>query len=371
MANDLSLTPAMGLEVQLCGDAHLGNFGGYATAERSLVFDLNDFDETLPGPWEWDLKRLVVSAVVLGLDIGFRASACRHAAIAAARAYRKAMHEFAGGPYLDLWFATLDARSAVAAYAGDSTTLESAFAKGRLRTHQSTLPTLIDTRGNRRCFREDPPLISRRAPELRRHLDEALAAYRRSLPADRALLFDRYTPIDVARKAVGVASIGLRCYVIYLEGQNDDDPLFLQLKEARESILEPHLRKSPFASHGRRIVAGQLIMQAASDPLLGWTSFANNHFYARQLRDMKTTVPLDQFAANGLRAYVALCARVLARAHSASGDAAQIAGYLGHGDRFDRALADFAETYAGQVQRDFRSLREAIGKGTIRAVCDE
>jgi uncharacterized protein (DUF2252 family) len=371
MAHDLAATPTMGLDVQLCGDAHIGNFGGYATPERALVFDLNDFDETFPGPWEWDVKRLAVSAAVLGRDLGLRPAACRHAALAAARGYRKAMHQFGTGPYLETWSAKLDAETAVDVFAGQASILEQAFARGRDRTHRSTLPKLVAKRGGRYRLVDEPPLITRRAPELRRHLDEALAAYRRSLPPDRALLLDRYTPVDVARKAVGIASVGLRCYVVFLQGQDEDDPLFLQVKEARESVLEPHLRRSPFSSHGRRIVAGQQIMQAASDPLLGWTAFAGHDFYVRQLRDMKTSVPLERLAAAERGVGTEIGGRVLARAHAASGDPAQIAGYLGHGDRFDRAVADFAESYANQVERDFGAFRDAIGKGTIRAVKDD
>ena len=371
MAQDLASTPTTGLFVQLCGDAHIGNFGGYATAERSLVFDLNDFDETLPGPWEWDVKRLAVSVTLLGRENGLKSGACRQAVCAASRAYRTRMRALSDKPYLDVWFTPTRAEAAVDAYGDDSGLLENALDDGLDRTNRATLPKLTDELNGRRRFKEEAALVSRRADRLRRELGEVLAAYRRSLTVDRRLFLDQYTVADVARKVVGVGSVGLGSYVLLLLGPGSDDPLFLQLKEAPASVLEPHLNKSPFPHNGQRIVAGQRIMQAASDPLLGWTQLAGRDYYVRQLRDMKATIPIERFAADGLADYAALCAGVLARAHACSGDAAQIAGYLGRGEQFDSAMARFAETYADQVEKDHQALLAAIARGTVRATFED
>jgi uncharacterized protein (DUF2252 family) len=371
MAHDLAAAPTTGLLVQLCGDAHIGNFGGYATAERSLVFDLNDFDETLPGPWEWDVKRLAASVVVLGRENGLKAAACRQAVCAMAKAYRTRMWELSDKPYLDIWFTPTRAEAAVDTSDDDSALLEKALHDGSHRTNLATLPKLTDERNGRRRFRDDPPTVTRRADRLRRELGEVLAAYRRSLTVDRRLFLDRYNIADVARKVVGVSSVGLGSYVLLLQGAGSDDPLFLQLKEAPPSVLEAHLAKSPFPHNGQRVVAGQRIMQAASDPLLGWTQLAGRDFYVRQLRDMKATIPIEQFDADGLADYAALCAGVLARAHACSGDGAQIAGYLGHGDQFDNAMARYAESYADQVEEDHQTLLAAIGNGNVRASVED
>src|SRR5215213_2007408 len=283
MAHDLAPTPTTGLSVQLCGDAHVGNFGGYATAERSLVFDLNDFDETLPGPWEWDLKRLAASVALLGRENGLKSAARRQAVCATSRAYRRRMRALSDKPYLDIWFTPTRADAAVDAHGDDSGLLESALEDGLDRTNLATLPKLTDELNGRRLFREDPPVVTRRADRLRRELPAVLSAYRRSLTVDRRLFLDRYTVTDVARKVVGVGSVGLGSYVLLLQAAGSDDPLFLQLKEASPSVLEPHLKKSPFPHNGQRVVAGQRIMQAASDPLLGWTQLGGRDFYVRQL----------------------------------------------------------------------------------------
>jgi uncharacterized protein (DUF2252 family) len=371
MAHDLASTPTTGLMVQLCGDAHIGNFGGYATAERSLVFDLNDFDETLPGPWEWDVKRLAVSVTLLGRENGLKSAACRQAVCAASRAYRTRMRALSDKPYLDIWFTPTRAEAAVDAYGDDSGLLEDALDDGLHRTNLAALPKLTDELNGRRRFKEESPIITRRADRLRRELGEVLAAYRRSLTVDRRLFLDRYTVADVARKVVGVGSVGLGSYVLLLHGPGSNDPLFLQLKEAPPSVLEPHLNKSPFPHNGQRIVAGQRIMQAASDPLLGWTQLGGRDFYVRQLRDMKATIPIERFTADGLADYAALCAGVLARAHACSGDAAQIAGYLGRGEQFDSAMARFAESYADHVEKDHQALLAAIAQGAVRATVED
>ena len=367
MAHDLARTPTTGIDVQLCGDAHIGNFGGYGTAERSLVFDLNDFDETHVGPWEWDVKRLVTSAVVLGRERKNKSEDRRRIACATVETYRERMRELGDAPYLDIWLTPILAETAVDRFAADAEPIARAFAEGQDRTNLSAREKLAELRHGRLRFRHDPPLIARRVDRLRREVDDVVAGYRRSLPVDRRVLFDRYNLIDVARKVVGIGSIGLGTYVLLLQGVDDDDPLILQLKEARESVLVPHVNASRFSHNGQRVVAGQRIMQAASDPFLGWTRFAGRDYYVRQLRDMKSTVPLHELDANGLQAYAVLCAHVLARAHACSADAALIGGYLGRGAQFDHAIAEFAEGYADIVEEDHQGLLHAIAKGSVNA----
>jgi uncharacterized protein (DUF2252 family) len=367
MAHDLARTPTTGIAVQLCGDAHIGNFGGYGTAERSLVFDLNDFDETHVGPWEWDVKRLVASAVVLGRECKIKSADRRRIACAMVEAYRERMRELSDAPYLDIWLTPILAETAVDHFAADAEPIARAFAEGQDRTNLSAREKLAESRHGRLRFRHDPPLIARRVDRLRREVDDVVAGYRRSLPVDRRVLFDRYNLIDVARKVVGIGSIGLGTYVMLLQGVDDEDPLILQLKEARESALAPHVNASRFSHNGQRVVAGQRIMQAASDPFLGWTRFVGRDYYVRQLRDMKSTVPLHELDADGLQAYAVLCAHVLARAHACSADAALIGGYLGRGAQFDHAVAEFAEGYADIVERDHQGLLHAIAKGSVNA----
>jgi uncharacterized protein (DUF2252 family) len=367
MAHDLARTPTTGIAVQLCGDAHIGNFGGYGTAERSLVFDLNDFDETHVGPWEWDVKRLVASAVVLGRERKIKSEDRRRIACATVEAYRERMRELGDAPYLDIWLTPILAETAVDRFAADAEPIARAFAEGQDRTNLSAREKLAESRHGRLRFRHDPPLIARRVDRLRREVDDVVAGYRRSLPVDRRVLFDRYNLIDVARKVVGIGSIGLGTYVMLLQGVDDEDPLILQLKEARESALAPHVNASRFSHNGQRVVAGQRIMQAASDPFLGWTRFVGRDYYVRQLRDMKSTVPLHELDADGLQAYAVLCAHVLARAHACSADAALIGGYLGRGAQFDHAVAEFAEGYADIVERDHQGLLHAIAKGSVNA----
>jgi uncharacterized protein (DUF2252 family) len=293
MAKDLAATPTTGLIVQLCGDAHIGNFGGYGTAERSLVFDLNDFDETFPGPWEWDVKRLAASVTVLGRENGLKTSTCRQAVRAMAQAYRTRMRELSDKPYLDIWFTPTRAEAAADASGDGSSLLEKALHDGSNHTNLATLPKLTDELNGRRRFRDDPPTVTRRADRLRRELGDVLAASRRSLTIDRRLFLDRYNVTDVARKVVGARSVGLGSYVLLLQGTGSDDPLFLQLKEAPPSVLEAQLTKNPFPHNGQRVVAGQRVMQAASDPLLGWTQLGGRDFYVRQPRDMKATIPIE------------------------------------------------------------------------------
>jgi uncharacterized protein (DUF2252 family) len=367
MAHDLSTTPVTGPQAQLCGDAHVGNFGGYATPERNLVFDINDFDETLRGPWEWDVKRLVASVVVLGRVNGLPADACREAALACARSYREHMRSFGEMSYLDVWYTVIDAETTIAQFADDPQPMEEAFSKAEERTNLTTLPKLAEKVGGGYRIEDDPPLVTHPRDVLANRLPQVLSSYRASLPEERRLLLDRYHVVDVARKVVGVGSVGLRCYAALLFGTDQDDPLFLQLKEARESVLAPLVGSGQRSYQGKRIVVGQRIMQAASDLFLGWTRCGRIDYYVRQLRDMKTSVVLERVNGKDLAAYAALCGWVLARAHACSGDAAQIGGYLGKGTVFDRAVVAFGEAYADQTERDHAALVAAVKAGRVRA----
>jgi uncharacterized protein (DUF2252 family) len=364
MANDLAGTPVTGLRAWICGDAHLDNFGGFATPERRVIFDLNDFDEALEGPWEWDVKRLAVSIVVAGRCNGLSEGACRDAANACLRSYRERMRELATVPFLDAWYSRRDAADVVEQF-DDQRMIEHATKKAFRRTNSGTLPVLGEQVDGSYRLADDPPLMSHITQSLGNRLPDVWAAYRRSLPVDRRALLDRYQCVDVARKVVGVGSVGLRSFVALLLGNSDDDPLFLQLKEARPSVLEGHLAKSPFENHGMRVVSGQRILQAASDLFLGWTHAGPVDYYVRQLRDMKFGVPTSELAASDLTTYSSLCGWSLARAHACSGDPAKIGGYLGRGDSFDRAVAAFAFVYADQIERDFAALVTAAKRGTI------
>jgi uncharacterized protein (DUF2252 family) len=371
MARDLATTPVTGPRVQLCGDAHLGNFGGCATPERTLVFDLNDFDETLAGPWEWDVKRLAASAVVLGRENGLDSATCKEAALACGRSYREHTRAYARMPYLDVWYDVIDAETTLAQFDRHPDPIEEAFARAEERTNLATLPKLAEKIGGGFRLQDEPPLVSHRRDTLTQQLHRVLASYRVTLPEERRVLLDRYQVADVARKVVGVGSVGHRCYVVLLFGANREDPLFLQIKEARASVLAPFAGPGEHAHHGKRVVVGQRMMQAASDLFLGWTRYGRTDYFVRQLRDMKASVALEDLGGDNLCAYAALCGWVLARAHACSGDASQIGGYLGKGTRFERALATFADAYADQTAKDHASLAKAVKSGRIRAEIEE
>jgi uncharacterized protein (DUF2252 family) len=387
MAHDLAPTPMAGLRVQLSGDAHFENFGGFASPERDLVFDLNDFDETLPGPFEWDLKRLATSFEVAGRDRDFTRTERKHAVLAAVRSYREAMGRFAAMGELDVWYARLDAK-AIDQHLKEAhdrklrRSLRRAEAKGHRHDRMLALARLTTTIHGERRFISDPPLIVPLA-ELDDREDEAgleslvhalFRRYRRTLPAERQTLIERFRYVDLARKVVGVGSVGTRCWAMLLLGRDDGDPLFLQIKEALPSVLEPLLGKTPFATHGQRVVVGQRLMQAASDIFLGWVHTDETvdggarDFYVRQLWDWKTSVDADTILPRGLIAYATACGWTLARAHARSGDRIAIAAYLGASDGFDRAVAEFAAGYADLNERDHRDLVEAAADGRVDAV---
>lgn len=376
MAMDLATLPRTQLMVQLCGDAHVMNFGVFGSPERELLFDINDFDETLPGPFEWDLKRLTASIVLAGRANGFSPRECRTSVLSATAAYREAMQRLAEMGTLAVWYThvTVDDVISVLETAKSRRRALAWIQKARSNTSIRALDTLTRIVDGRRQIIDEPPLIERLPPEAE-HLDllerikQGLHEYRRTLPPDRRHLFDQFEAIDVARKVVGVGSVGTRCYIIMLEGKTVDDPLFLQVKEAQASVLEPYLDKSIYKDNGERVVVGQRRMQAASDVFLGWyRSPYGQDFYIRQLEDLKGSVPVESVSPVGLSLYGRICGSTLARAHARSGDCIQIAAYLGKNMAFDQALASFAEAYANQSERDYRDLLEAHKSGRIQAV---
>ncbi len=398
MAADLGETPRAGLNAQLCGDAHLANFGLFGSPERRLLFDLNDFDETLPGPVEFDLKRLCASLVVASRHNGFTDADAVQSARAASRAYRHAMRDFAKLTSLEVWYASLDMeriQESVRTYTRDVESrskdqdvrdrarlarqkAKASERKARGRTGlqaQAKLTELVD--GARRII-HDPPLVvpARELPrlyglsadELRLAVQEQFRGYRRTLSPDRRLLLERYRFVDLARKVVGVGSVGTRAFIVLLQGAADDDVLFLQVKEAQTSVLEPVVGKSQYRTSGERVVQGQRLMQAASDIFLGWTTGKadGRHYYWRQLRDMKGSADIENLRPEGMRFYGETCAWTLARAHARSGDAVALAAYA-KGKGFDDALADFANRYADQNERDFAAFTKAIDSGRLVA----
>ena len=379
MANDLAGTPKSGIHTQLCGDAHLLNFGAYASPERALLFDLNDFDETLPGPWEWDVKRLAVSFVVAGRDNGFDAAVCHAAAQASVASYRQRMAELSEMGELEVWYSRIGEEEVkgllTEARAGKKTTkkLSKNVRKTRGRDSLQTFSKLTRVVDGRRIINDDPPLLVRipEGDELRGQVYAILESYKRTLQEDRRHLLERYDFVDAARKVVGVGSVGARVYVVLLEGRDRDDPLFLQVKEAGASVLERYVESSPYEHHehhGYRVVAGQRLMQAASDIFLGWfRATEGRDFYWRQLKDMKGSAKVESMSADELVLYGGLCGWALARAHARSGDRVQIAAYLGKSDRFDCSVADFAVAYADQNEQDHEALCAAVESGRIVA----
>ena len=379
MANDLASIPKTGIQAQLCGEAHLMNFGAYASPERALLFDLNDFDETLPGPWEWDVKRLAASFVVAGRENGFDAADCREAAQASVASYRQRMAEFSQMGELEVWYSRVseeevsgmffDAKARKKTAKKLSKTVRKARGRDSLQA-LSKLTRLVD---GRRMIIDDPPLLVRipEGDEIRAQVYAILESYKRTLQDDRRHLLDRYRFVDAARKVVGVGSVGTRTYVVLLEGRDEDDPLFLQVKEAGPSILEGYVKSKTYELQGHRVVTGQRLMQAASDIFLGWfRGTGGRDFYWRQLKDMKGSAVVETMSPDELVIYGSLCGWALARAHARSGDRVQIASYLGKSERFDGAIADFAEAYADQTERDHAALCAAVKSGRIAAYAD-
>ncbi len=386
MATDLASSPVTGLRVQACGDAHISNFGGFASPERDLVFDVNDFDETLPGPWEWDVKRLAASIAVLGRVRGFSPEASRGLVTGVVAAYRHAMRRFAEMRNLEVWYAHLGESSVRRDWDDGELSdeqrreLERGLEKARHKDNLKALARLTERVDGDLRIISDLPLVAPieeilpnaevgRAYERMR---AALGEYRMTLQGNRRHLLDGYRLLRIAHKVVGVGSVGTRAWILLLVGRDDDDPLFLQIKEASRSVLEPFAGSSRFSSHGRRVIEGQRLTQIASDILLGWCrmeglSGRTHHYYVRQLWDWKHSAHVDALSPRLLEVYGGWCGQTLAHAHARSGDRIQIAAYLGRGTVFDQAIADFAEAYADRTQADHAVLAEAIGDGRISA----
>jgi uncharacterized protein (DUF2252 family) len=387
MAADLATTPNSGLQVQCCGDAHLSNFGLFASPERRLVFDINDFDETLPGPWEWDVKRLAVSMLVAAQDNGYSARQQEQIVLQTVERYRATMREFAAASNLVVWYAHLDVETVMARYASQFQRravkrTEKTIAKARTRDSMSALAKLTQVGdGGRPEIVDQSPLIvpirrlvsGRSQEEMLDELRTLMRIYRDTLEHDRRMLLEQFELVDFARKVVGVGSVGTRAWIGLLFGRDNTDPLFLQMKEAEASVLEEYLGESEFDNHGQRVVAGQRLMQATSDIFLGWVHQPKGldgqarDFYGRQLRDWKGSAEIEQMVPEGMGVYGELCGWTLARAHARSGDRIAIASYLGNGNTFDRAVLEFSKAYAEQNQRDYQRLADAAASGRIDA----
>jgi len=369
-ARDLASAPVSGITVQACGDCHLANFGGFASPERVLVFDINDFDETFPGPWEWDVKRLGASLILAARDRGFSKTVADRAVRAAAASYREHMAEFAEMKVLDTWYAQVSI-DAIRDYFRKDQDMTARLSKKVKQAHKQTseavIPKLTAVVDGLRKIKDNPPVIYH-VHEFARNFEKQRVKfteeYKQSLQADRRHLYERYHYQDSAIKVVGVGSVGTRCYLSLLLA-DDDDPLFLQIKEARRSVLESPRGKSRYAHQGFRVVEGQRVMQAASDIFLGWARTKGHDYYVRQFRDMKVSAEIETFRPGTLVGYASLCGWTLARAHAKAGDAAMIAGYLGSSDQFDDALAQYSEAYADQAERDFETFQAAIRSGRL------
>ena len=374
MAADLARTPTSGITVQCCGDCHLVNFGGFATPERRIIFDINDFDETLPGPWEWDIKRLATSFVIAGRDNKFTPSGSRKAALRCVQSYREHMHTYSKMSALDVWYDRIDAKALLQTLQSDKwgkvkKRLQDRISEESSRTvEESDFPKLATIEAGNVRIKDNRPLIYHHALlddlKYRQAVIDATNQYRNTLTDGHNALLDHYEIKDIAVKVVGIGSIGTFCAIALLMSP-DNDVLFLQIKEARASVLESYLSKSLYSSHGQRVVAGQKLMQSASDIFLGWTKGPKRDFYIRQLRDIKIKAPVEQFDEPAMTKYAEWCGWALARAHAKSGDSAVIHGYLGNSNEFDEAIASFAVTYADQNERDYKDFLKAIRAGKI------
>jgi uncharacterized protein (DUF2252 family) len=388
MAMDLDKTPQSGLQVQACGDAHLSNFGVFAAPDRREVLDVNDFDETLPGPWEWDVKRLAASFEIAGRDRDFTPKQTRNAVLTTVRAYREAMREFAAMRNLDVWYARLDVESLLAdiSKVADKKQMKAAqknVKKAKKKNSMKAFDRLVRVVDGEPQIISDPPLLvparellsKGQEHEYEERMREMLRRYRESLKGDRRHLFDSYRFVEMARKVVGVGSVGTRAWVLLMMGRDGQDPLFMQAKEAEASVLERYVGESEFKNHGERVVEGQWLMQASSDVLLGWLPALGlddeeRDFYVRQLWDGKRSVDVETLPPEGLEIYGRVCGWTLARAHARSGDRIAIGAYLGKGDAFDEAIADFSERYADQNELDYGKLADAAKSGRIEVETD-
>jgi uncharacterized protein (DUF2252 family) len=386
MASDLANTPSSGLKVQCCGDAHLSNFGVFASPDRRLVFDINDFDETLPGPFEWDVKRLAVSMLIAARDDGFGRKDQDRIVLDTVSGYRTAMREFAAMTNLAVWYARMEIESVLQDYASQFAArrvkrTEKVLAKARTKDSMSAFAKLTQqVDGHYEIVDQSPLIVPLRVlipgPQQEtvfEWLHKLIRSYRNTLDHDRRVLLEEFRLVDFARKVVGVGSVGTRAWIALFFGRDEEDPLFLQVKEAEASVLEEFLGKSTFRNHGQRVVTGQRLMQASSDIFLGWLHVAEGmdgrarDFYVRQLKDWKGSAEIEQMVPEGMAVYGRLCGWTLARAHARSGDRIAVAAYLGRGDAFDRAILEFSKAYADQNDRDYQQLVEAVQSGRIVA----
>jgi len=387
MASDLARTPATGILVQACGDAHLSNFGLFGSPERKLVFDVNDFDETLPGPWEWDVKRLAASMEVAARDNGFADKDRRKILLATGARYRATMRQLAGLGNLDVWYTQIDIEELRARFDSQlqdrqRKALDKGLAKARTRDSMQALSKLCRMENGQPRITPDPPVVvpirdlvggeEFNGRDVQSELVSLLGKYRRTLEPDRRVLLEQYEFTDMARKVVGVGSVGTRCWIVLMLGRDENDPLFLQVKEAQDSVLAPYVGASKYVNQGQRVVVGQRLMQAASDIFLGWQRVTGldrqqRDFYFRQLRDWKFSVDIGTMIPRGLRLYGELCGATLARAHARSGDEIAIATYLGNSAAFETAIAEFAVKYADQNERDYEAFTAAIESGRLNA----
>lgn len=375
MAYDLAATPTTGPRVQACGDCHLVNFGLFATPERNLIFDLNDFDETLPAPWEWDIKRLAASFAVAARDQRLSDDEARDVAVECVRAYRERLLEYSRMNPLEVWYDRIDAEMIIAMAPDQKTrkAREQLTAKAKKRIGDYLLPKLTATVGGRQRLLDQPPILFHvHEQEHEQRIRQGVEAYRQSLSDERRILFDRYRLEDIAVKVVGIGSVGTRCFVGLLISP-ENHALLLQFKEACPSVLEPYAGKSCYDNHAQRVVMGQRLIQSSSDIFLGWAHVISSgrDFFVRQLRDMKMSAPIEGATLQQFNLYAELCGWTLARAHARSGDAALISGYLGKSDSFDKAIGDFALSYADQTGRDHSALVEAVNSGRVKAIIEE
>lgn len=379
MAADLAKTPDVGIKVQTCGDCHIANFGGFASPERNILFDINDFDETLPGPWEWDVKRLVTSVVLAAQANGLTDTQGRDAAVTCAYAYRKALCKFTKMSPIEVWYSRISGDDFInnvprSLRANVRTRIDKALKRA---VSEMDYPRLAAMVGGHVGIHDAPPLIfhpeGTHEPQFRELLETVFRAYRESLADDRRSLLDQYRVVDAAIKVAGIGSVGRRCWIALLMSANNNS-FFLQFKEAAASVLEPYIGESGYRHHGQRVVMGQRLMQPASDLFLGWvtvqTAEGGKHFYVRQLHDAKIKPLVETFDAELMRIYADACGRVLARAHAKTGDRCTISGYLGSSDQFDEAMASFAVAYANQVEHDHAILKAAVRRGKIVAFQD-
>jgi len=378
MAADLAGTPATGLSAQICGDAHLSNFGSFASPERQQLFDINDFDETLPGPWEWDLKRLATSFVLAGHDNDFKQTDITPIVTQSVASYRQAMAKFATARTMDTWYAHISVQQIADALPKkkDRAQVTKSAAKARSKDSLKAASKLTHEVDGQLRIKSQPPLLiplrdvadQDKAESLRKDVHQSLSGYRSTLTDDRKLLLDRFHIVDIALKVVGVGSVGTRCMIVLFAGKDDGDPLFLQVKEATDAVVEDYLPKSTYPLHGQRVVEGQRLMQAYGDIFLGWSVKSSGHqYYTRQFHDMKGSADVAAMNPRRMGGYAKICGAALAHAHARSGDSIAIAGYLGSGDTFDRAVTKFAFAYADQNQQDYETFKTAIATGKIKA----